>query len=408
MSYERTGLSVIVDKDTNYDMLGARSLFRAYTAKLVQKTVQGGEWFTFCKKVSDAQKDIMSCKNKDGEKMGSFVAEEYPNTAYRSAIYKYLLRDFLCYYEAPTVVRSRDTNAAKNSFNKYLITSNIFVVAHWLGISYDEANAQYGSRLDEACDDNCSDIFQYVKLYETREHVRKVSKPRKDLDLGKAGTRVVPLYALKAGVTELYKLCCDDVYDIRFMKDGGVERSMCVTFNTGIIKDIYGDCDFYREGVQGQYDGDFLANPSLERGYIRVFEVGGSRYDSPLRSVNYARITGFEKAEPDLTYINIDMGSVLDTFKEGLRTNNIDLGLFVDMLDVYDVGSNRESISKKPILSRNIELWADSQAAVLSTVFLRKLALFMIGNSQWFNGYTGEPRDSYSESLDDFEDIDFM
>lgn len=408
MVYERKGLSTIVDKDTECDMLGMRSLFRVYTSKLAKKSVCEGAWFSFCSKVSDSQKDIMACKNSEGIKLGSFVADEYPDTIYRSAIYKYLIRDFLCYYESPTIIRSRDTNAAKSSFNKYLITANVGVIACWLGISIDEANVKYGSRVDECCDDNGSDMFPYVKLYETKEHIRKVSKPRKDLDLSKSGTRVIPLYALKAGVSELYKLCCDDVYDIHFMKDGGIERSMCVTFNKDILKGIYGDCDFYRIGISGQFDGDFLGNPSLERGYIRVFEVGGSRYDNPLRSVNYARITGFEKTEPDLTYINIDIDSVLDTFKECLRTNNIDLKMLIEMLEIYDVGSNRDGLSKEPILSRNIEMWADGQAALLSTVFLRKLALFMIGNPEWFNGYTGEPQSSYSSSLEDFDDIDFM
>ena len=44
---------------------------------------------------------------------------------------------------------------------------------------------------------------------------------------------------------------------------------------------------------------------------------------------------------------------------------------------------------------------------LLSTVFLRQLSLFMIGNPQWFGGYTGEKKNVYTSTAADLEGLDF-
>lgn len=409
----RTGIDRFVNNELEmkdqFDIFGAKSVFRALTESVVKNVVTGGRWFSFCTRISKDQYDIMSQKNNKGVKLGSFVCKMYPDTVYRSAIYKYLIRDYLCYYEAPTVVKDIGGSGFKDSYNKFLVTANLWVIAEWLGITYDEAVSTYGYRVDESFDDNECDMFPYVKLYETREGYRKVSRPRKDLDLGVAGTRVIPVYALKVGVDELYQACSKDFYDVDFFKDSGQERIINTTFDTSKIREVYGDTDFYRQGVERMYQGNFLENPNMERGYIRVFEVGGSKYDSPLRSINYARIVSFKKAEPDLTYINIDLNSVVSTFKIGVESCGAKMSDIVDMMKIFDVGRINEP-DVKPINSIiELEGWVESQEIILSTVFLRQLALFMIGNPQWFDGYTGQAKESFpatAEALEDLEDFD--
>lgn len=394
--------------EEDYDLFGAKTLFRAVTSKMVEGVLSEGKWFSFCTKIRDSQVDIMSMRNKDGEKIGSFAADIYPGTVYRSAIYKYLLRDYLCYYEAPAINQEYYSNSGyKAHYDKFLATSNLEVISRWLDISLEEAEMLYGSRIEESCEDNECDLFPYVKLYKTKEGVRKVTKPRKDIDLCKIGTRIIPLYALKIGVDYLYKEASKDFMAVDFVKDGGADRGIVTTFNTGKLRELYGETDFFREGVQGMYDGDFEYNNTLENGYIRVFEAGASKYDSPLRAINYARITGFRKADPDLTFINIDINKSIESFKMGLHALSVPLGEVIDMLILFDVGSEEDLKSGKINTTSDLENWADGQQILLGTVFLRKLALFMIGASTLFddiiNCNMNTKSVSTGDELDDFE-----
>ena len=71
------------------------------------------------------------------------------------------------------------------------------------------------------------------------------------------------------------------------------------------------------------------------------------------------------------------------------------------MLEEFDVGTTRTVGSKgEPITSvHQIDTWAKSQHLLLSTVFLRQLALFMIGNPQWFKISTLPPANNLSDKV---------
>lgn len=406
--YTRKGIEKHLNVEDMYDLLGEKTAFRSLVSQVVRGVVNKGNWFAFCTKIDDSQEDIMSIVNSKGVKIGKFLHELYPESSYRGAIYKYMIRDYLCYYEAPTVIKDRENGYGfRNSYNKYLITSNINVVSKWLDISTEDAKMLYGSRVEGVYDDNECDLFPYLKLYETKDGTRKVTKPRKDLDLGIGGTRVIPLFALKEGVDTFYKLASEDTYTVEFFKDGGQLRKINTTFSLKKVREIYNDNNFISRGVEGMYQGDFLKNPSMERGYIRVFEMGASVYDNPLRSINYARIVRFYKETPDITYINIDLEGVLEAFNKGVNNRNLNLVEVRDMLKLFNVGS---SLPKEGGTATDFEDWAFGQKMLLSTVFLRSLALFMIGNPQWFNGYTGAPKDytsEYSEESSSIGDDEF-
>ena len=346
----------------------------------------------------------MSIRNASGEKLGHFASELYPNTIYRSAVYKYLLRDYLCYYEAPTVVKDNYSSIGfKPSYEKYLVTGSLWVVARWLGISIEEARERYGYRLSDVWEDNECDEFQYVKLYTSREGVRKITIPRKDLDLSKAGTRVVPVYALDIGIRELYRVASSDYTSVVFIKDGGAVREINVTFNPDKLREIY-DSSYVSENMEYVYDGNFAENPYLERGYIRVFEVGSSKYDSPLRCINFSRIISFGVGDPDLAYINIDLTGVMGVFKDCVNNNLLDSQEIVATLKEYGVGGEEAFDGKAVVTPMDLISWAEGREVLLGTVFLRELALFMISNPQWFDGYDGCKRLSekmYSDSVSD-------
>lgn len=412
MEHKRKGIEKHYSNTDTCDLLGEKTNFRLLVSEVVKKVVSNGKWFSFCTKIDPSQVDVMQYTNDKGVKLGRFLHDLYPETSYRSAIYKYMIRDYLCYYEAPTVVKDREAGYGfRNSYNKYLITSNIEVISKWLEITTEDAKMLYGSRVEGVYEDNECDLFPYVKLYETKDGTRKVTKPRKDLDLGIGGTRVIPLFALKEGIDAFYKLASEDTYSVEFFKDGGQLRKINTTFSLEKIRELYKDNTFISKGMQGMYDGDFLANPTMERGYIRVFEMGSSIYDSPLRSINYARIIRFYKEEPDATYINIDLDGVMEAFTKGINNREVNLSELRDMLKIFNVGS---SLPKEGGTVTDFEDWAFGQKMLLSTVFLRSLALFMIGNPQWFNGYTGTPVDysssdsaTSSDSLED-DEFDFL
>ena len=403
----RTPIAKFVDADNQYDFYGARTPFRLLVGQLIPKVLKEGKWFGFYNKTAEKQVNLMSIKNSEDVKIGTMVAEIYPNTLYRTAIYKYLLRDYLCYYEAPSGKRGYGNYTSY--YDKFIATSSIEVVAKWLDISLDEAKMQYGSRLNEVDIDTEDGLFQYVKLYETKEGVRKVTKPRSDIDLGKSGIRITPIFALKEGVDYLYTLASEKSYEVTFMKDGGAERNMVITFNPDIIKEIYGDTDFAQDGINSQYNGDFFNNSSLSRGFIRVFELGASMYDRPLRSINYARIVSFREKEPDLTYINIDLDSVLETFIDATRTSSLNVKELINNLELFEVGTERTIKGAEIKNFLEIEEWAQQQYTLLGTVFLRQLALFMLGNPLMFKGYTGQPREVVvSDVAESFEDFDSL
>ena len=376
------------------DILGENNQLRRLCNTMVENVVKQGKWFTICHKIHKDQVDIMKISNKEDVTLGAMVSDAYPEMEYRPAIYKYLLKNYLCYLETPIVTKDVNSSTGwKNAFNKALVTANIGVVAKWAGMEDDEADVEYGGKL-QFYDEDDTFLVPYYKLTINKEGIMKVSKPRKDLDLSAQGTRVVPLFMLKRGVDTLYNMLKEDTYNITFSKDNSQLREINTTFNVDKIKEVYGDTDFVRSGIDSWYDGSFLFNPNLERGYIRVFEMGGSIYDSPTRSVNYARIVKFSQEEPDLSYMNIDLDSVLDQFINYCHTVpsiNKEIDSVVESLDLFNVGSSRVVNNNKISNVNQLVTWAEGQKVLLSTMFLRNLALFMVGNPQWFEGYTGEP-----------------
>lgn len=391
------------------DLLGERSIFRSIVCKFIDKLVKNGNWFTFCSKINDAQIDIFSIKNKDGLKLGSIIYDLLDTEdGYRTTLYRYLIHEYLCYYEIPTVTRQKDVPGFKDSFNKMLITSNIVIVANWLGISYEEANMKYGSRV--ATDNDFyrdDDLYSYLKLYVDKDGTRKVSRPRKELDLGERGTRIVPVFAINKGIKTLYEMANKDFYNVSFVKDSGQDRIINTCFDYDKLSSIYKDKGLLSSSYEEQFDGDFINSPSFSRGYIRVIEVGTNLKNHAVRSINVSRIYKIEKSEPDTTFIDIDLDSVKSTFLNMLETQNVNYNNLVDMLDIFQVGSTREYNGKRINSYFELESWVDAQETLLSTPFIKQLALFMIGNPEWFKGYNGESKVvEYSNDEDNLLSLD--
>ena len=411
---ERSGIHAT----KGYDIFGEKTPVRNIITKAVHNIVDSqNKWFAFCKKMDKSQEDIMLLQNNDGGTLGSLLASQYSESMYRVAVYKYLLSEYLCYYEAPTIIKSRDSYASKASYNKFLATSNIRVIAAWLGVSEEDANREYAYRVNDAQLDVDDVNFPYVKLYTAKTGEHKITKPRKDLDLSIAGTRVVPLFALKEGVDCLYNKASSDFYTVDFFKDGGAKRSINITFSIAKLREVYKDEGKLLDQWEMQYKGNFMEQKNLERGYIRVIEVGTNLDSGATRSINYARIIGFHQEQPDLTYLFIDLDGVLETFKSYMSNSSINVQEVVDMLESFEVGEDRKYAGKNIVSTTDLVNWADAQSMILSTPFIKQLALFMIANPEWFGGYTGETKVYTGESKEDvdigdvfdgLDDLDFI
>lgn len=398
--------------DCPLDEYGIVDPFRKLIVKAVKSTLKEGKWFTFCKKASPEQVDLMSIENKAGVKMGKIIGEKfYPDTEYRTAIYKHFLRSYMCYYEVPAVKKGygSNSNVYQSSFEKDIITSNMAVIAAWLDMTVEEVAERYMVYLDNAYLDDGENDFPYVKLVLSKDGKRSIRKPRSSLDLSKQGTRVVPMFALKEGIDYLYNKSLDSVVRVSFVKDGGEKRDIDFSFNRNIVRDIYGESNYFFRGFDACYEGDLLEDKDILRGYLKVIEIGGSKYDTPTRSVNFSRVCSFEVGvTPDLTFINIDMDSILDSFKNDLGVSFKKSQRIAKTLVEFDLMSTAELEHINS--SIELESWVERKKSLFGTVFLRSLALFMLGNPMDFPNYTGSPveyshvSDSFgvsSESVDD-------
>lgn len=384
----------------NYDTLGVVNGFRKFSEMYIGQLVEEGKWFTVCHKIDDRQEDIMRIQNKYGTKLGSMIAEVFEEGTYRTSIYKYLMMHYLCYIEVPTASFKTDTGRYKNTFNKMLATSNVDVIAKWLGVEVDDVPEKYRSRVYGIDMDDGEDLLPYVKLTESREGLRKVSVPRMNIDVSEKGTRVIPLFMLKAGVDALNEKISKDIVKVSFLKDNSHIRDMFITTNMLKVREIYGGGSFLEDCMETTYNGDFLFNPYLARGFIKAPEIGASRYENPVRSISYARIVSIDyNAEPDLSFINIDMSTVLDGFNEGVLANKFQAKDIVDMLEAFGIdggcwkdkdGEKRKYLNKDIV---SLVQWAEDRSLLFSVVFLRELCLFMLSNPQWFGNFTGKPKE---------------
>lgn len=391
-----------------YDILGVKNGFRKLSELYIKQLVNDGKWFTVCHKIDKNQVDIMGIENSEGDTLGRVVDRVFEEGGYRTSIYKYLLMNFLCYIEVPTLSFKGDDGTRRNTFDKMLITSNVDVIASWLGVSKSDLPDKYKSRVWGIGVDDGEEELPYVKLTESKEGKRKVTCPRKNIDVSKKGTRVIPLFMLKAGVDTLYDKLKEDIIKVTFLKDGGQFRDMFTTVNFSKIKEIYGPGNFYDDSVMTAYDGDFIGNKTMSRGYIRVPEIGGSRYGTPGRSINYARIVNIDyTAEPDLSFIDIDLSTVVEGFSDAVTDHMEEAEDIIEMLEAFGIdggcwSKNEEGVIKYPVRNTQTLLeWVEERNMLFTTVFQRDLCLFMLANPKWFSSFTGKPKYTIDSTRDD-------
>lgn len=383
----------------DYDLLGARNGARGIIEDVVGQLADNGTGFTFGHKVHPKQVNLLKLRDAEGSvaSLGEYLQGFYPDAGPFLASAKYFLRNHLCYVEIPTFRYEKGTGEKKASYDKFLATSCLEIASAWASLDIETAETKYAKHLD-SFDTLESDDSQVPILKLGRNKMgRSITRPRNPLDLNKAGIRVVPVFALRAYVKRFYEKASNDLARVTFIKDNGSERVIDTTFSQRVLSDLYKDSSFVSTMLTTCYDGNFLGSTVIDRGYIRVPEVGASIYDgSGVRAISYTRIGSIEYGvEPNMEFAKVDLEGVVFAFSGYInklkqsQINSLVKALELEGFDVDTLTGKDKGIDLQ-VDAFTLETWADLQNRVLSTTFQRGLALFMKTNPQWFGGYTGE------------------
>lgn len=397
-------MGVFEVEDVEYDLLGARNGIRKILEGYVKGLADDGVGFTFGHKVHKQQVDVLKLADGNGRVLGQKLVQFYEGSSPNLAAAKYFLRNYLCYVEIPVFRTERETGIKKASFNKFLATSCVEVANSWIEGVLDETESKYGKAI-ESFDYLESDDSEVPILKLGRNKSGKsITRPRSYLDLNQKGIRVVPVFALKSFVDSIYKQAKQEVIRVTFIKDNGSERVLDTCLSSDVLSSLYNDSSFVGNMLESAYNGDFLGSNVIDRGYIRVPEVGASIYDgSGVRAISYTRVVEIERGvEPDMEFATVDLDGVVFEFSKYLSKLETDIvGRVANALlqEGFDMATlmSESGEHKFQIDSYQLESWADLQNRVLSTVFQRGLALFMMTNPQWFPAYTGDRKGLSSE-----------
>ena len=134
-----------------------------------------------------------------------------------------------------------------------------------------------------------------------------------------------------------------------------------------------------------------MLSSHVNRGYIKVPEIGASKYDATgVRSLNIARIVGMKIIdEVDRTFINVDLNSVIYNFENAIDYIASKESSYLKDIYVALTDEQPESDSTAQLV-QSLKDYAETRGALLSTTFYRALHLFMIKNPLWFPLYIGE------------------
>ena len=190
-----------------------------------------------------------------------------------------------------------------------------------------------------------------------------------------------------------------NILKFTYLKDNNTVRELPTTLSSKILLEYYRDQEYVGGLLRGvdvftDKQKDIVMSSKQARGYVRVPEIGSSRYDSTgLRALNVSRILKIEKvSEVDKSFIDVDLNSCVPALTEGLdylMLNNKDL-----LTDVFRLITEEEPpnpVTDYMALVEYIKNHVSVRSTIMSTTYYRFLHTTMISNPQYFPKYTGLP-----------------
>lgn len=327
-----------------------------------------------------------------------------------SLFYDYLLSVSICYIEIPkTITRN---GVVSNTYDKFLATKNVALISEWAGLPMLDVTKKYGERLSTRLADLFDSNLRVAKLQFTKGN-RKVSIPRGATNI--QGMTCMPLFVVNNFTKGLRPYLEKGMLKFTFSRDNGVEREVVGTLNPEVLMYYYKDSEYIHKCLHNTsfFDmsiGEMESTSTMLRGYIKIPEVGCSRYDdSGTRAVNMLRLTKIEGvAEADPTFIDVDLDSIQENFRtcleDFIRDNEAGFALEQIRQMCFDlfVEELPEDITT-PVRGVTYLLnKAQDMTLVFSTVFKRELHIFLLDRPHLFPLYTGAPSRYSSTSMNNY------
>lgn len=299
----------------------------------------------------------------------------------------YMLSSCLCYVE---VFDKGGSKGNSNLVEKFYATRNRFIAANVAQISHSETS-KYVNYLMPILSDYKMESLRVLKLSRQKKGF-KITQPRSAINFSRA-VRVTPLFFIGAFMKGLMPLLEKNIVKFTYVKDNGQERELITTLSKSIFEKYY-DKDYAEKAIKG-------CELKLDRGYLRVPELGCSKYDeSGLRAVNLSRITNIEVIDSiDSSYIEVDFNSIIPTFKaviESVRNEEV-------LRLVYQTLMNANAEGKSVVEMRSeIMIYVDGRFAIGTSTFQKELHNYMLKYNMVFKNYTGKPMKYALDTSDSF------
>ena len=300
----------------------------------------------------------------------------------------YILSCCLCYVE---VYEDGSASGKKsNSVEKFHATRNRFIAGSVAGISNDET-AKYVNYLTPILADYRMSSLRVLKLNRQKKGF-KITQPRSAINFNKA-VKITPLFFISAFIQGIVPIMKTNIVKFKYIKDNGQERELITTLSKDIFTKYYGET--YADDIVSKFE------LKIDRGYLKVPELGCSKYDETgLRALNLSRITDFEIVDSfDSSYIDVDFNSIIPTFKatiEAIRSEEV-MGMIYQTL----MNENPEGKTLYELRSE-IVVYIDGRFAIGTTTFQKELHNYMLKYKMVFKGYNGKPNQLAFNISDNF------
>lgn len=312
--------------------------------------------------------------------------------------YDYLLSISVCYIEVPKWTTKNGYQ--QESYDKYLVTKNPALIGTWMGQSASEMQVRYSVRIGANSLDYNNNDLRFAKLGTTKKG-NTITIPRNPANVEKMSC--IPLYMLYAFVEGFKPIINDKIVKFSYLKDNGTIRELATTLNENILLDFYSDNMFVatmlsQVDINTVQQGGLMLSSKAHRGYIKVPEVGASRYDSTgSRSLNIARLLKAEVVKPediDRSFINVDLSSVC--YNAELQLEYALKHSKDKFKEIYKALTGEEPSEEdtETTLLGKAEEYIRRNDMLLSTTYHRILHTFLINHPEWFPTYTGMPADN--------------
>lgn len=316
--------------------------------------------------------------------------------------YDYLMTISICYVEIPKYVTKDGMPMA--TYDKFLCTRNPAIMGAWMGADPSEMQAKYSSRITSRQVEFNINELRCVKLNHTNKG-NSITVPRTAYNAEKM--TCIPMYMLYAFVEGFKPLIQNGIVKFSYLKDNGTIRELATTLNEDILKDYYDDNIFINTMLAGVdintvQQGGMTLSSKMNRGYIKVPELGASVYDGTgVRSLNIARLLKAEKIDSvDRTFLKVDLNSVPANFNNGI--DYIVKTMPDSLKDCYKALVGEEfdetKCSNISVIAETCKSYVAGRSAFLSTSYHRDLHVFMVSHPEWFPLYTGKPAQQITSS----------